>query len=35
MTALANMLSSEGKLIFDRANLPNVPAVITFQAPAQ
>ena len=34
MTALANTLSSEGKLIFDRANLPNVQAV-TFQAPAQ
>ena len=35
MTALANTLSSEGKLIFDRANLPNVPAVVTFQPPAQ
>jgi tetratricopeptide (TPR) repeat protein len=35
MTALANTLSFEGKLIFDRANLPNVPAVVTFQPPAQ
>lgn len=34
MTALANTLSSEGKLIFDRANLP-IPAAVTFQAPAQ
>lgn len=36
MTAQATTVSSEGKLIFDRANLPtNVPAVVTIAPPAQ